>query len=251
MALGGDAVTEKIRVRVTQRFGDLLVLDGIDFSVRENEFLCILGKSGCGKTTLANLMAGLMPCSQGAVSIDGVPVDPKHHELAFVFQEPSCWPWRNVRDNIRIGMEIRGHPAAEIDRRVTEMIDMVGLRGFEGYYPYQISGGMKQRVAIARAFAVDADLILMDEPFAALDTQTRQGMQEEVLRIWEKRKTTVVFITHSLEEAIYLAERIIVLTDKPGTIRGDFAVDLPRPRDFAHPGFIALRKRLGELIGSW
>lgn len=244
-------MTEKIRVRVTQRFGDLLVLDGIDFSVRENEFLCLLGKSGCGKTTLANLMAGLIPCAEGAVTIDGVPVDPKRHELAFVFQEPSCWPWRNVRDNIRIGMEIKAVAPEEMRRRADEMIDLVGLRGFEGYYPYQISGGMKQRVAIARAFAVDADLILMDEPFAALDTQTRQGMQEEVLRIWEKHKTTVVFITHSLEEAIYLAERIIVLTDKPGTIRGDFTVDLPRPRDFAHPGFIALRKRLGELIGSW
>jgi NitT/TauT family transport system ATP-binding protein/sulfonate transport system ATP-binding protein len=131
------------------------------------------------------------------------------------------------------------------------MIDLVGLQGYEGYYPYQISGGMKQRVAIARAFAVDADLILMDEPFAALDAQTRQNMQAEVLRIWERRKHTVVFITHNLEEAIYLAERIIVLSDKPATIKGDFPVELPRPRDFAHPGFIGLRKRLGELIGVW
>lgn len=242
-------MNEKIRVAVTQRFNELVVFDKLDFAVRENEFLCILGKSGCGKTTLANLMAGLTPCSEGAVTIDGIPVDPKLHHLAFVFQEPSLWPWRNVGDNIRIGMEIKGVPREEAERRLAEMSELVGLRGYRDYYPYQISGGMKQRVAIARAFAVDADLILMDEPFAALDAQTRHEMETEVLRIWERLKHTVVFITHSLEEAIYLGERIIVLSDKPARIKGDFRVDLLRPRDFAHPGFIALRKQLGELIG--
>ncbi len=240
-----------IEVNVTQRFGELLVLDRLRFSIRDKEFLCLLGKSGCGKTTVANLMAGLIPCTEGRVTINGVPVDPRRHELAFVFQEPSLWPWRTVRDNIKIGLEIKGVPRAEIDRRIREMVDLVGLKGFEEYYPYQISGGMKQRVAIARAFAVDADLILMDEPFAALDAQTRATMQAEVLRIWEKRTTTVVFVTHSLEEAVYLAERIIVLSEKPARIKASFTVDLPRPRDFAHPGFVALRKQLGELVGTW
>ena len=240
-----------IEVNVTQRFGDLLVLDRLRFSIKDKEFLCLLGKSGCGKTTVANLMAGLIPCTEGRVTINGVPVDPRRHELAFVFQEPSLWPWRTVRDNIKIGLEIKGVPRAEIDRRIREMVDLVGLKGFEDYYPYQISGGMKQRVAIARAFAVDADLILMDEPFAALDAQTRATMQAEVLRIWEKRTTTVVFVTHSLEEAVYLAERIIVLSEKPASIKASFTVDLPRPRDFAHPGFVALRKQLGELVGTW
>jgi ABC-type nitrate/sulfonate/bicarbonate transport system ATPase subunit len=244
-------VKDKIHVAVTQRFNGLTVFDRLEFSVRENEFLCVLGKSGCGKTTLANLLTGLIPATQGGVTIDGELVNPKRHELAFVFQEPSLWPWRNVRDNVGIGVEIRRVPPDEARRRLDEMIELVGLQDFEDYYPYQISGGMKQRVAIARAFAVDADLILMDEPFAALDAQTRQAMQAEVLRVWESRKHTVVFITHSLEEAIYLAERIIVLSDKPATIKGDFVVDLPRPRDFAHPGFIELRKRLGELIGVW
>lgn len=244
-------MTDKIRVSATQRFNGLTVFERLEFAVRKNEFLCVLGKSGCGKTTLANLMTGLIRATRGGVVIDGAPVDPKRHGLAFVFQEPSLWPWRNVRDNVRIGIEIKQVPPAETKRRLGDMIELVGLQGFEDYYPYQISGGMKQRVAIARAFAVDADLILMDEPFAALDAQTRQNMQAEVLRIWERRKHTVVFITHNLEEAIYLAERIIVLSDKPATIKGDFAVDLPRPRDFAHPGFIALRKRLGELIGAW
>jgi ABC-type nitrate/sulfonate/bicarbonate transport system ATPase subunit len=244
-------VKDKIQVEVTQRYNGLTVFERLAFSVRENEFLCVLGKSGCGKTTLANLMTGLVGPTQGAVRINGEPVDPKRHELAFVFQEPSLWPWRTVRDNIRIGLEIKRVPSTESERRMRDMVELVGLQGFEDYYPYQISGGMKQRVAIARAFAVDADLILMDEPFAALDAQTRRNMQAEVLRIWERRKHTVVFITHSLEEAIYLAERIIVLSDKPAAIKGDFAVEMPRPRDFAHPGFIALRKRLGELIGAW
>ena len=240
-----------IEVDVSQRFGDLVVLDRLRFSIGANEFLCLLGRSGCGKTTVANLMAGLLPCSEGSVTIDGVPVDPRRHELAFVFQEPSLWPWRTVRNNIRIGLEIKRVPPHEIDRRVSEMIELVGLEGFEDYYPYQISGGMKQRVAIARAFAVDADLILMDEPFAALDAQTRTSMQAEVLRIWERRKTTVVFVTHNLEEAVYLAERIIVLTEKPTRIKASLEVDLPRPRDFSDPRFVALRKRLGELIGNW
>lgn len=240
---------DKIRVNVTQRFGRLTVFDQLAFSVKENEFLCVLGKSGCGKTTLANLLTGLIPPSEGDITIDGVAVDPKRQELAFVFQEPSLWPWRNVRDNIRIGMEIKNVAAAETEQRLGDMVELVGLKGFEDYYPYQISGGMKQRVAIARAFAVNADLILMDEPFAALDAQTRYDMQAEVLRIWERRKHTVVFITHSLEEAIFLADRVIVLSDKPARIKGDFAVDLPRPRDFGHPGFIALRKQLGDLIG--
>ncbi len=244
-------MSRKVDVDVSQRFGDLVVLDRLAFSIAENEFLCLLGRSGCGKTTLANLMAGLIPCSEGSVTIDGVPADPRRHELAFVFQEPSLWPWRTVRNNIKIGLEIKRVAPDEIDRRVQEMIELVGLGGFEDYYPYQISGGMKQRVAIARAFAVDADLILMDEPFAALDAQTRTTMQAEVLRIWEKRKTTVVFVTHNLEEAVYLAERIIVLTEKPTRIKASLDVDLPRPRDFGHPRFIALRKRLGELIGTW
>jgi ABC-type nitrate/sulfonate/bicarbonate transport system ATPase subunit len=242
---------EKVRLDVRHRYGDLLVLDRLSFSIEENEFLCILGQSGCGKTTLANLMAGLVRCSEGRITIDGEPADPRKHELAFVFQEPSLWPWRTVRDNIRIGLEIKGFPEAEIDRRVREMVTLVGLDGFEEYYPYQISGGMKQRTAIARAFALDADLVLMDEPFAALDAQTRHQMQMETLGIWEKRKTTVVFVTHNLEEAVYLAERIVVLSPKPARILADIPVNLARPRDFGDPAFVALRKRLADLIGGW
>ena len=242
---------DKIRVDVSQRFGDLLVLDHLRFSIKEKDFLCVLGQSGCGKTTLANLMAGLLPCTEGEITIDGVRADPRRHELAFVFQEPSLWPWRDVQSNIRIGLDIKGFPREEIDRRVREMVELVGLQGFETYYPYQISGGMKQRVAIARAFAAAAHLTRRPGPFAALDPQPRHTMQDEVLRIWEKRKTTVVFVTHNLEEAIYLADRIIVLTGRPTRIKADLPVELARPRDFAEPGFIALRKKLAELIGAW
>jgi ABC-type nitrate/sulfonate/bicarbonate transport system ATPase subunit len=242
---------EKVRVDIQHRYGDLLVLDRLAFSIEENAFICILGQSGCGKTTLASLMAGLVACSEGQITIDGEPADPRKHELAFVFQEPSLWPWRTVRDNIRTGLEIKRFPGPEIERRVRELVTLVGLDGFESYYPYQISGGMKQRAAIARAFALDADLVLMDEPFAALDAQTRHQMQVETLRIWEKRKTTVVFVTHNLEEAVYLAERILVLSPKPARIVADIPVDLPRPRDFGDPAFVALRRRLSDLIGGW
>lgn len=241
----------KVHVDIRHRYGDLMVLDHLRFSIAENEFLCILGQSGCGKTTLANLLAGLVACTEGRITIDGELADPRRHELAFVFQEPSLWPWRTVSGNIRVGLEIKGFPKAEIDRRVREMVSLVGLEGFEHYYPYQISGGMKQRVAIARAFALDADLVLMDEPFAALDAQTRHLMQVETLRIWEKRRTTVVFVTHNLEEAVYLAERILVLSPKPARILADIPVELPRPRDFGDAGFVALRRWLAELIGGW
>jgi len=169
-----------------------------------------------------------------------------------VFQEfDQLLPWKTVRENVTFALTASGRlPRRQAAERAMQYIEKVNLGKFADSYPHTLSGGMKQRVAIARAFAVDADLILMDEPFAALDEQTRHGMQAEVLRIWERKKTTVVFVTHNLEEAIYLAERIIVLTEKPARIKASLDVELPRPRDYAHPGFIALRKRLGELMGS-
>lgn len=239
-----------IEVGIRHRFGAHEVFPDLQFSIKENQFVCILGKSGCGKSTLARIMSGLMPSSEGAVTIDGTPISPTDHQLAYVFQEPALWPWRDVRSNVRTGMEIKKRPKEEMDRRVDELIDLVGLRGFERHYPHQISGGMKQRTSIARAFAVRADLILMDEPFAALDAQTRDQMQKEVLRIWEQQKHTVVFITHGIEEAILLAERIIVLGARPGRILADIDVDLERPRNFADPGFLKLRKQIEDLISS-
>ncbi|MEW6768739.1 MAG: ABC transporter ATP-binding protein [Pseudomonadota bacterium] len=239
-----------INVNVSHSYGAHEVFQGLNFQIQPNEFVCILGKSGCGKSTLAKILAGLMKPSDGAVQIGSEPIDLSRHELAFVFQEPALWPWRNVTENVRTGMEIKKRPKAQMDERAKKLIDLVGLNGFEKHYPHQLSGGMKQRASIARAFAVDADLILMDEPFAALDAQTREFMQKEVLRIWEQHKHTVVFITHGIEEAILLAERIIVLGANPGRIIADFKVDLKRPRNFADPGFIEIRQKISGLIGG-
>lgn len=239
-----------IAVELSHRYGSLQVLGRINFSIAENEFLCVCGPSGCGKTTLSDILAGLKKPTEGSVLLDGTPIDPRVHNVAFVFQEPSALPWLTVRENIGIGLRIKRRPEAEIEQRVAEILDVVGLRGFEDYYPHQISGGMKQRVAIARAFATDADLILMDEPFVSLDQPTRERMQREVLTIWGTYKRTIVFVTHNLEEAIVLGDRILVLTQKPATIKEDVAVTLPRPRDPLDPSFVALRAQLAGHLHS-
>ena len=239
-----------IAVDLAHSYGDLQVLGRLQFSINKNDFICVCGPSGCGKTTLSDILAGLKKPTEGSVLLDGVPIDPRVHNVAFVFQEPSALPWLTVRENIGIALEIKRRPAGEIAPRVDEIIGVVGLRGFEHYYPHQISGGMKQRVAIARAFATDADLILMDEPFVSLDQPTRERMQREVLAIWENYKRTIVFVTHNLEEAIVLGDRIIVLTQKPATIKADVAVSLPRPRDQFDPAFVSLRAQLAAHLHS-
>ena len=243
---GKTSAQSRIVVDVSHRYGNLQVLDRLCFSIGQNEFICVCGPSGCGKTTLSDILAGLKKPTQGSVTLEGVPIDPRVHDVAFVFQEPSALPWLTVRENIGIGLRIKKRPPEEIERRVAEIVEVVGLVGFEDYYPHQISGGMKQRVAIARAFASEADLILMDEPFVSLDQPTRERMQREVLAIWENYKRTIVFITHNLEEAIFLADRILVLSQKPATIKADVVVPLARPRDPLNPSFVALR---GELVG--
>ena len=238
----------KVRADITHRYGDLLVHDGLELAIRENEFLCICGPSGCGKTTLLDIFAGIMKPSSGQVLIDGEEVDPKRHNISFVFQEPSTLPWLNVRDNIGTGLRIKKVAKPEIARKVDDIIGVVGLRGFEAYYPHQISGGMKQRVSIARAFATDADLILMDEPFVSLDQPTREKMQREVLSIWEHRRRTIVFVTHNLEEAVFLGDRVVMLSTKPARIVADITVDLPRPRNPVSAGFTAIRARCADLL---
>lgn len=241
-----SSAAPRIKVEVSHRYGSLQVLDNIHFSIAQNEFICVCGPSGCGKTTLSDILAGLKKPSHGSVTLEGTSIDPRVHDVAFVFQEPSALPWLTVNDNIGVGLQIKRRPQSEIKRRVAEIVEVVGLGGFEEYYPHQISGGMKQRVAIARAFATEADLILMDEPFVSLDQPTRERMQREVLRIWESYKRTIVFVTHNLEEAIFLADRILVLSPKPATIRADVVVPLDRPRNPLDPSFIALR---AELVG--
>ncbi len=238
----------KLDVAITHSYGELKVHDDLRFTVRENEFLCISGPSGCGKTTLLDILSGLLVPSQGRVLIDGEPANPKRHNISFVFQEPSTLPWLTVWDNIATGLRIRKRPREVVRKEVEEIIDVVSLRGYEGYYPHQISGGMKQRVAIARAFATRADLILMDEPFVSLDQPTRERMQREVLDIWQRHRRTIVFVTHNLEEAVFLGDRVIVLSAKPARILADITVGLPRPRDPLSREFTELRARCVHLL---
>lgn len=242
----------KITVRdLTKSFDDLLVLDNISFDVYEGEFLCIVGPTGCGKTTFLNVLTKLHPASQGDIYIDGEPADPRKHNISFVFQEPSTMPWLTVEENIRFGLEVKKLPEDEIKRRVDQVSELVGLKDFRRYYPRQLSSSMDQRVVIARAFAINPDLLLMDEPYSQLDIKLRYYLEDEVVRIWRELKRTVIFVTHNIEEAVYLAERILILTPKPATIKKEIIVDLPRPRNFADPEFVRIRNQVTEMIKWW
>jgi ABC-type nitrate/sulfonate/bicarbonate transport system ATPase subunit len=237
----------KVHVNVAHTFGSLMVLDHVQFDVYENEFLCILGPSGSGKTTMANLVAGLLKPSFGTVKIDGELVNPQTHNISYVFQARSCLPWRTVKDNVKIGLEIKGISGPVADKRVSDVLQIVGLKGFEDYYPNQISGGMKQRVAIARAFCVESDILILDEPFGSLDAQTRYVMQLEVLKICEKMKRTVIFITNNIEEAVLLADRLLVFSDAPARMIKEITVDLLKPRKVTNPDFLEIRRSINDL----
>lgn len=248
------AVEKKPKVTVnnlTKKFGDLLVLDDINFHVGDGEFLCIVGPTGCGKTTFLNLLSKLIPSTKGNIMIDNVEADPKKHNISFVFQEPSCMPFLTVRDNVAYGMKVKKFPKKLMEERLEKTLELVGLRDCADLYPSQISASMEQRVAIARAFAVNPDLLLMDEPYGQLDVKLRYYLEDELIRIWEEFKTTVIFVTHNIEEAVYLAERILVLSNKPTTVKAEVKVDLPRPRNFTDPKFIEIRKKVTELIKWW
>ncbi|MEM5310651.1 ABC transporter ATP-binding protein [Paraburkholderia sp. JHI869] len=222
------------------------VLKRFDLSVREGEFLSLLGPSGCGKSTFLNVLAGLTPPTSGDIRVDGEPVGAVRQKLGFVFQGYALFPWRTVRRNVEAGLEIRGMKRAERRREAERFLHLVGLLEFADHYPHQLSGGMRQRVAIARALAYGPEILLMDEPFGALDAQTRELLQQELLAIWEQSATTVVFVTHSIDEAIFLSNRIAILGRGPGRVKEIIDVDLPRPRDAAlrhSAAFVALRQR--------
>jgi NitT/TauT family transport system ATP-binding protein len=206
------------------------VLDAISFQVPKNQFVCLLGGSGCGKTTLLKIVAGLIEADAGRIEIEGHAVKGPGPDRSLVFQNYGLLPWRNVLGNVEFGLEIRGLPRARRRLICRDYIARVGLTGFEHHYPHQISGGMQQRVGLARALSKDPKILLMDEPFAAVDMQTREKLQDELLGIWWTMKTTVLFVTHSIEEAVYLGDRVIVMSSRPGRIAADIAIDLPRPR---------------------
>ena len=223
---------------------EFLAFEDVTFELADGEFVCVVGPSGCGKTTLLNVIAGLLRHERGRLTIDGKLVAGPDTSRAMVFQNPSLLPWRTVEGNVRYGMEMqRIVERAEMDARVKAFIDLVGLAGFEKRFPSELSGGMQQRVNLARALATDPKVMLLDEPFAALDAQTREFMQAEVLKIWERSKKTVLFITHQIDEAVFLADRVIVMGTRPGRIRRDFAVPFARPRALSlkrDPAFLKL-----------
>jgi len=244
-----------------KHFGAVPVFDALDLAVQDGETVCILGPSGCGKTTLLRAMHGLVQLDGGRVLVDNSVVSGPRRNVAMVFQHFGLMPWKRVRANVAYGVELAGLPRETVDRRVEEYIALVGLKGFEGHYPYQLSGGMQQRVGLARALALQPDVLLMDEPFGSLDALTREVMQDELLRIYQGghaerggRKTppAMVFITHSIEESIALGDRIVVLSERPAQIREILTVDIPRPRTVAsvvaHPRFVELRDRCWGLL---
>lgn len=226
----------------------VVALEGMDLEVGDGEFVCLLGPSGCGKTTVLRIVAGLEPATKGEVAVHGKRVDAAGPERGMVFQEFALFPWRTVRKNVEFGLEIRGVPEQERHEASSKLIDLVGLEGFEDSHPDELSGGMKQRVGIARALANEPTVLLMDEPFGSLDAQTRNLMQKELLRIWSATRKTILFVTHSVDEAVFLADRIVVMTARPGKVREDIPVTLQRPRDRTSAEFIAVRgKVLAEL----
>ncbi len=235
---------------LTHAFNSLVVLQDLSFRVEEGEFLCIVGPNGCGKTTLLRLIAGLTQPTRGEIRLNGRPVQGPGPERGFVFQEYALFPWRSVRQNIEFGLEMRGlSPAAR--RRISQKyIELAGLSGFEDYRPQRLSGGMKQKVSIARVLANDPQVILMDEPFAALDCQTRNLMQEELLNIWEQDKKTILFVTHNVEEAVFLADRILVLTARPGRLYETITVDIPRPRNRVGSELHRIRGHILNLLAT-
>lgn len=236
---------------LTKRFGDLLVLDDISFEVKKGEFLCIVGPTGCGKTTFLNSLTGLYQADAGSITIDGDRIDPKKHNIAYIFQEYSTMEWLNVEQNIRYGLKIKRLPKEEIQRRAEETMEIVGLTEYRNYYPKQLSTSMLQRVVIARAFATEPELLLMDEPYGQLDLQLKYHLEDELIRLWQRTGTTVIFITHNIEEAVYLSNRILILSNKPTKIKESLENDLPRPRRVSDPQFTALRNRVTDLIKWW
>jgi NitT/TauT family transport system ATP-binding protein len=254
----GETVSVKLEARRVgiryrrQRTGDELVaVDGVDLNVSQGEFLSIVGPSGCGKTTFLNAIDGLIPIASGSLLLDDREITAPGPDRAMVFQQPSLLPWRTVMGNVIYGLEMQhraGREAREIAKR---LIDLVGLGGFADSWPSELSGGMQQRVNLARALATDPELLLLDEPFAALDAQTRETMQQELTRIWGETRKTAIFITHDIAEAVYLADRVVVFTARPGRVKLEVRIELPRPRDLRlkrEAEFVAYERTIWETI---
>ena len=237
--------------KVGKRYGDLQVFEDIDLAVGAREIVTIVGPSGCGKTTLLRCINGLLPLTAGTITIDGEAMAAPREGVAMVFQHFGLFPWKTVFQNVAYGLKLAGATAAEIGERVPYFIELVGLGGFDNCYPHELSGGMQQRCGLARALAIQPNVLLMDEPFAAVDAQTREILQFELLRIWESRPTTMVFITHSIEEAVLMGDRVVVLKGRPSSVFEIIDVDLPGPRDrstLSHPRFTEVREHVWSTL---
>jgi NitT/TauT family transport system ATP-binding protein len=240
----------KIRIEGVSKIFDngLTALGRVDLDLAENSFTCLLGPSGCGKSTLLGMIAGFVQPTAGRVLVDGSEVRGASADRGVVFQEYALFPWRTALENVEFGPLIRRLSRAERRRIAMDHLEMVGLKGHETKYPSELSGGMKQRVAIARALANNPSILLMDEPFGALDAQTREILQEEMLRIWQHARKTVVFVTHSISESLFLADRVVVMATRPGNIKAVIDVDLPHPRERTDPSFVALERQVKQLV---
>nr|WP_296263426.1 ABC transporter ATP-binding protein [uncultured Merdimonas sp.] len=245
---------DKVKIKVdhlTKKFGDLLVLDDISFEVKKGEFVCVVGPTGCGKTTFLNLLTRIYQPTSGELYIDGEPADPKRHNISFAFQEPSALPWLTVAENLEFGLKIKKVPKEEREKRVNRILKLLGMENLRNAHPKQLSVSEEQRVIIGRAFSTYPDLLLMDEPYGQMDIKMRFYLEDEVLKLWKEFGSTVIFITHNIEEAIYLAERVLILTNKPAKIKESLQVDLPRPRNVTSDEFIELRKYVTDQIKWW
>ena len=235
----------------TRRGRQIEALRDVSLAIGAGQFVSIVGASGCGKTTLLRIVDGLITPSSGEILVNGKPVTGPGPDRGFVFQQDALFPWRTVFDNVRFGLQVQGHNKRDSVERVNRFIQMVGLDGFEHHFPHELSGGMRQRANLARALSIDPDVLLMDEPFAALDAQTREIMQAELLRIWRQNRKTVLFITHQIDEAVYLADRVVVMTSRPGRVKAVLEVDIPRPRQLSvkrTPRFLELVDEIWAMI---
>lgn len=225
----------------------------VDFEVPEGQFVSIIGPSGCGKTTVLNMIAGFVPPAKGVIRVGDVPVVGPSPDRGVVFQSFALFPWMTIESNISFGLKMAGTPKEERRKVAQDMVDLVGLQGFEAKYPHELSGGMRQRAGVARVLATEPSIMLMDEPFASIDAQTRRTLQQEVLNIWGKKQTTVIFVTHDVEEAIFMSDRVVVLSGRPSEVLADIEVNIPRPRAWADveesPEFVGLRSELLGLLG--
>lgn len=247
-------MSEKVKVKVehlTKKFGDLLVLDDMSFNVNDGDLMCVVGPTGCGKTTFLNSLTKIYDITAGQILLDGEMVDPKKQNIAYIFQGDSTMPWLTVEENVSFGLNIKKVPEQRKKEQVEKYLDIVGLTKFRNYYPKQLSASMLQRVSIARAFATEPELLLMDEPYGQLDIELRFKLEDELVKLWQMTKTTVLFITHNIEEAVYLGNKIMILTNKPTTVKKTITNELPRPRDIADPEFVRLRNEVTELIKWW